>query len=259
MTIDLPHIGSDSLASTIWPASLASAILVRSPTLTDFMGDRDVLELGCGLGITGLAASKSKSPKPRSCRLTDNADEVLDALRCYGKGRSGVAAAAADEVVSFEHLDWRDDHAGCERVGTVLSTDVAYYYFLLRPLMDTVSAHLEPRDSLWMNTGQANRECQWTLYRNLVDGCYNQLTDEREPPWGGQTRMLLYELDMYEWREEEEGGGSGDDATEKENVCDGTIPIAVMLHQTPGLSLAPLTDFDYVATASDESEMSISF
>jgi len=117
--------------------------------------------------------------------------------------------------------------------------------------MDAARANLEPKRSLWMNTGQANRECQWILYRNLIEGCYNQLTDEREPAWRGKTHMLLYELDVYEWREE------GDD--EGREVCDGTIPIAVMMHQTPGLSLPDLTDWDYIATTADEHDMSMTF
>ena len=93
----------------------------------------------------------------------------------------------------------------------MLGTDVAYYHPALRPLMDAISAHLDPEGGLMLVAGQANRGQQMQLRKNIRDGCYNQLTDAREPPWPGASTMLLYELAQRPWESvgvgNEEGRG----------------------------------------------------
>ena len=78
--------------------------------------------------------------------------------------------------------------------------------------MDAISAHLDPEGGLMLVAGQANRGQQMQLRKNIRDGCYNQLTDEREPPWPGASTMLLYELAQRPW----ESVGVGNEEGRKE-------------------------------------------
>ena len=110
----------------------------------------------------------------------------------------------------------------------MLGTDVAYYHPALRPLMDAISAHLDPEGGLMLVAGQANRGQQMQLRKNIRDGCYNQLTDEREPPWPGASTMLLYELAQRPWESvgvgNEEGRGGeveGEEEGEVEGEAEG--------------------------------------
>jgi predicted nicotinamide N-methyase len=236
--IQLPFIrDEESLASTLWPAASVGAILCRSPAFCEYIRDKDVLELGSGLGLAGWTAALAA----RTCILTDNDEHVVGLLKDM--------AARTPSNVQAELVEWRDERENVAQVDAVIATDVAYYYFLLRPLMDTATSFMKKDNSLFLSIGQANREMQWELYHNLADGCYNQLTDKREPPWPGMTRMLLYKLKMETWQKDGEAP----------STVDGTVPVAALVHQNPGCSLPPFTRNDYVATASDQEQISMSF
>lgn len=239
ISIDLPDVFDDGdLASSVWPSSLAGAILCGQDFLkTSFQG-KSVLELGSGLGVFGLTAAQYAA----SVQLTDSNKRTVESLRTH------LAANPNCRNLKASVLEWRDEHNPTSQSDIVLGSDVAYYFFLLRPLMDTISAHRQPHDSLACIVGQANRDSLWDLYMNISNGCYNQLTDEREPPWKGDSKMLLYRLEMETWVE--------DNGVPK---SDGVLPIAVVLHATPGLTTVRLSNWDYVATDKDYEAMEMSF
>jgi hypothetical protein len=208
--------------------------------VTELLTGKTVLELGSGLGLTGLAAAESAT----SCHLTDNDEPVVNMLKDLVKERPSIKA---------DYLEWRneDRSPGIAEADLVLGSDVAYYFFLLRPLMDTTKAYLKPRNSACLIFGQANRESQWNLYHNIRDGCYNQLNDKHESRWEGKTEMLLYNLEMSDWL--------APDASSDDVQIDGVIPIGVLIHQTPGAGDIRLTECDYVANSDDEENMAITF
>lgn len=230
----------NSLAHTLWPSSIAAAILLKSPAASEqLVKDKHVLELGCGLGLTGSITSHSA----KSCCLTDHDEAVIQALHHL---------TIKNPIMDAFYLEWRDSDRRPEipLSDLVVGADIAYYFYLLRPLMDTAKTYLKPEQSAFMVVGQANRESQWDLYHNIRDGCYNQRTDTREDPWKGETRMLLYQLELSKWHTE----------NFSDNLqLDGTLPIAVMLHTSPGLSNFSFTNFDHVATKEDEGGIMISF
>lgn len=242
VAIPMPN-DENSLAHTLWPASLAAAILLRSPAAEGLLKNKDILELGCGLGLAGIVASNSA----KSCCLTDRDEEIIQILQ-----------DRSIPNIDARYLEWRDNDRPNEIPPSdlVIGADIAYYFFLLRPLMDTAKALLKPDNSAFMVVGQANRESQWDLYHNIRDGCYNQLTDEKESPWIGETRMLLYRLQLSKWHveEDEEMEVSSDNLE-----LDGTLPIAVVLHTSPGFEDFSFTAFDHIATKSDEESIMISF
>ena len=85
----------------------------------------------------------------------------------------------------------------------VIGTAVAYYHYLLRPLLNTISHFLKTKHSLLMIVGQANRESQWELYDIISKGGYNVDSNRHEEKWKGNTEMLLYQLEMGKWQQQE--------------------------------------------------------
>jgi len=245
-TIQLPFIENvDSLASSLWPAGLASAILCQSPAFKQQQQQlNNILEVGAGLGLAGQVLAKTT--RASSCILTDKNEESVHLLQ-----ETITAANNKNDLLESRHLEWRDLHTENQHsVDIVLGSDVAYYYFLLRPLMNTVRHFIKPTNSLFLVVGQANRECQWNLHDNIRNGCYNPDTDAREEAWNGSTDMRLYHLEMLQWQPQN---------NEVKKDVDGTVPIAVLMHQTPGLQLGPLTEYDYVAEKEDRDKLTMSF
>jgi hypothetical protein len=94
------------------------------------------------------------------------------------------------------------------------------------------------RPSTLFVIGQANRESQWDLFHNIKNGCYNQLTDKREPPWA------LYNLQISSFCENIEACDS---------IIDGFVPIPVIIHlDTENCSqLCPFKKFAHEVTEVD--------
>ena len=246
-SVNLPYIKDvDSLASSLWPSGLACAILCQSPVLGKVASkDTKILELGAGLGLAGQVLSKSIQAS--SCLLTDKNEEVVKLLQ---------ESTANEPTVSARYLEWRDEQNVDERhsMDIVIGSDIAYYFYLLRPLINTARHFMKPKNALFAVICQAHRESQWDLFDSVTKGSYNQETDEKEEAWPGKTEMLLYKLEMQEWRRQE------DDIDEIVGApIEGVVPIAVLLHQTPGLTLGPLTKSDYVAETKDREELSMLF
>jgi hypothetical protein len=324
LTFALPYFATaDSLASSLWPTSLATAILMlqappavwtsssattATTTTATATSSKDesspskplrILEVGAGLGLTGLSAAaaahyattlsannnadtpsstqqQQQSPSAVECVLTDYDRSVLEQLQDV-LDNPPTTTAAPHPPTRVEWLDWREPYP-IDRLGTftmVVSSEVAYYYHLLRPLMDTVR-HATTSDCTWIVAGQANRECQWTLYHNLRDGCYNQITDEREGPWPGTTRMLLYQLRVHAWQYNDTAArmepnaphDTSMDADPDQNAAqtgpvESVIPFAVLVYQSTSSQNDDTSGFfsphDHVATPHDESLMEFSF
>lgn len=237
---------SDDLAHSLWNCGIAGAILFRH-FADNWLRDQRVLELGSGLGLLGWSAGAAVA---RAVTLTDHdAKAVARLQKAIPKNRQRLAATAV--LYEARYLEWRDDHResdDAQSYDVVLGSDVAYYFYLLRPLMDTIQSYLKDDGTgVVMMVGQANRQSQWDLYDNLVKGCYNQITDEHEPPWPGRTRMLLYRLRMNEWTEN------------GEERLDSVIPIAVLLHERDEAAADFLQECHYVATVQDREGMMMSF
>jgi cyclopropane fatty-acyl-phospholipid synthase-like methyltransferase len=88
--------------------------------------DERVLELGCGLGLTGLVAADTAV----CCLLNDSDKKVIDHL----KDRLIKNNKASKVKASL--LDWREDKDmdANGKVDLIIAAGVAYYLYLLRPL-----------------------------------------------------------------------------------------------------------------------------
>jgi predicted nicotinamide N-methyase len=267
-TVALPTLAStESVGSTLWPAGLAAAMLARAPALRQFWqssNDCRVLEVGAGLGLLGWTVAADAA----SVVLTDHDYDVVQGLQELAACEYNPGCPVAAHV-----LDWREEAADLnsgrpvEQFDAIVGSDVAYYFHLVRPLVDTVQRYLRPDQSLAFLVGQANRESLWSLYHQVRDGGYSQQSDRQEPPLQGNTRMLLYKLLMEPWREEDNSGSSSRLLTERStplkvdwDQLDGEVPIAALIHRSPGCPLPDaFTDLDWVATKQDEEQMEMSF
>ena len=182
LKLNLPGPRIGGVSASLWPAGIAASMLMLSPEFRSAAKGKDILELGSGLGLTGMTAATGSA----KIILTDNDEETVELLKVSLVRNS--EAIVADGVA--KSLDWRDTPVGDDLtpVDIIVGSDVAYYFPLLRPIMDTTRRFLIKPSRLLFLAGQANRESQWDLYKNIRDGAYNQLTDEKEPPWPGQTR-----------------------------------------------------------------------
>jgi len=134
----------DAIGQKLWPASVALSRMLQTGGLGGVeaqVKDRDVVEVGCGLGGVGIAAALAGA---RSVVLTDFQEKSLE-----------LAAAAAEangvgDRVSTRLLDWTDP-GGLEEwdpPDLVLGSDVLYSKQLAGNLLDVISALLlsRPRD-----------------------------------------------------------------------------------------------------------------
>jgi hypothetical protein len=247
LIVSLPYFAdAGGLSESLWPAGIAGSILLRSPDMKSRLQNQRVIELGSGVGLAGLVAATSC----KTCLLTDNTNEAVGFLESAIQRNTDNGILQGCEMTAM-NLDWRDQVENVGSADVVLGTDVAYYYHLLRPLMDTSTAHLST-DGLMLVLGQANRQSQWDLYKNIKDGCYNQITDEHEPAWIGDTRMLLYVLEV---------GCCQKDGEEHSDEVYDMIPMAALLHSRGDEEsvLSLLAEYSHVATKEDEESIAISF
>lgn len=105
----------------VWPASVALArMLAHVPSFT---AGKRVLELGCGLGASGLAAASAGAS---SVVLTDRDAELL-ALATQAAAANGVSGAVSTAI-----LDWAADEAaitstlGAEPFDVIIGSDILY-------------------------------------------------------------------------------------------------------------------------------------
>jgi predicted nicotinamide N-methyase len=112
----------------LWPAAVGLAEhLLQQP---DLVRGRRVLELGCGVGLVGLAAARC------GARLTLS-DIDPEALALADENLAANGASGVDAVV----IDWTNPPP-LPRFDVILGSDLVYETWLSRPLANTVHALL---------------------------------------------------------------------------------------------------------------------
>lgn len=116
----------------LWPGAVMLAEHVAGWPAADASRPPTVLELGCGLGLAGLAAAA------RGCRviLSDYDDDALAFAR---------ASAIHNRLPPPEtrYVDWRETYPDL-RPDVILAADVLYETRHLVPIADFVRRHLRP-------------------------------------------------------------------------------------------------------------------
>jgi hypothetical protein len=151
----------DGAGDIVWPSSFALARLIaHCPNLVN---GRDVLELGCGLGLVSAAACKHA--RPAHVAVSDRDSDVL-----------GMAYASCTQLqrsrasVSRTCLDWSDRSTWPnQKFDVLLASDVLYERSSILPLVEVLSFYLgQPNDDdddeftkraiVVDQTNQANRD-----------------------------------------------------------------------------------------------------
>ena len=126
----------------LWPSGIALATTIaRNPAA---LRGRRVLELGCGLGVTAIAALRAGA----DLFVTDYAQEALTLCALNALDQAG-------EEPRTRRLNWRDPDpdflAGVgEGFPLVLAADVLYEGRDVAPLLELVERIVAPHGELWL-------------------------------------------------------------------------------------------------------------
>lgn len=122
----------------LWPAAVRMADAVGR---FEWIGGGRVLELGCGLGLVGIAAAVAGASRGVHVTMSDyDADAVRVAL--LNAERNGV------ENVSGLELDWRDPPD--LRFDEIVGCDLLYEERDHLPILDAIDRLLEPGGCCWL-------------------------------------------------------------------------------------------------------------
>jgi predicted nicotinamide N-methyase len=118
----------------IWPSSLE---LARWSLTGGVARGLRVLELGCGLGLVGIAAAWAGA----RVTMTDYEPDALDFARL--NVTENLRASRTTGRVEFALLDWRSPYRGA-RYPLVLGSDIMYDRSLFEPLLQRLVECLSP-------------------------------------------------------------------------------------------------------------------
>lgn len=163
----------------LWPSSIE---LARS-CLSDFrLANKRVLELGCGLGLAGIAAALSGA----LVTMTDYEPDALMFARW--NALANLDPETFHSRVTLRQLDWRKG-AGTELFDVVIGSDIVYEQRNLDPLLTMLTNVLAPVGyGVFTDPGRrTGREFVSEATRRgfIVE------TAETHVPWRGRQQMIV--------------------------------------------------------------------
>jgi predicted nicotinamide N-methyase len=160
----------------LWPSSLALAQYLWEAI--DLQG-LEVLELGCGLGLAGIAASR----KGGVVTFTDYEADALAFTR-YNAYRNGCPQAIV------RHLNWHAPRLNLT-YAVIMASDVLYERANFHPLMQLMDRALEPNGHFIL--AEPNRPVARDFFRLLRDhGFQYTRTTERVEVSGEVSEVSIY-------------------------------------------------------------------
>jgi len=155
----------------LWPSGVAlAAKIAGDPAITR---GRRVLELGCGLGVTAIAALKAGA----DLLVTDYSPEALTLCALNALDQAGVAPRSLQ-------VNWRDLgsplHAG-EAFPIVLAADVLYERRDVEPLLTLVDRVVAPGGDLWL--AEPGRPAAAQFLEAMPAGEWTEESDQCAGPW----------------------------------------------------------------------------
>jgi predicted nicotinamide N-methyase len=156
----------------LWPSGLALAgKITRDPKI---VRRRRVLELGCGLGVTAIAALKAGA----DLLVTDYSPEALALCALNTLDQAGVLPRSL-------RVNWRDTsptlHAMGNAFPVVLAADVLYERRDVEPLLALVERVVAPGGELWL--AEPGRTAASQFLESMLASGWTKESDQCAGPW----------------------------------------------------------------------------
>ena len=155
-----------------WPSGVAlAAKITRDPGI---VRGRRALELGCGLGVTAIAALKAGA----DLLVTDYSPEALALCALNALDQAG-------ELPRSLRVNWRDWSPTLRAMGTpfpvVLAADVLYERRDVEPLLALVDRVVAPGGDLWL--AEPGRPAAAQFLESILAGGWTVGSDQCAGPW----------------------------------------------------------------------------
>lgn len=156
----------------LWPSGVAlAAKITRDPGI---VRSRRALELGCGLGVTAIAALIAGA----DLLVTDYSPEALALCALNALDQTGVLPRSL-------RMNWRDSSPALYATGTpfpvVLAADVLYERRDVEPLLALVDRVVAPGGDLWL--AEPGRPAAARFLESILTGGWTEESDQCAGPW----------------------------------------------------------------------------
>lgn len=164
----------------IWPSSIAlSQYIAKSGGLID----KEILELGCGVGLPGLVANAEGA----KVTLSDFQEDALRIVELNWIVNFG-------ELPRTMILDWRTPPSNL-KFETVIASDVVYEQSLFKPVLNTLKNVLAEKGVIFLS--EPNRSVAREFFSLLpAEGFQFEKTDEKVVNGERQLEISIYRI----WR-----------------------------------------------------------
>jgi predicted nicotinamide N-methyase len=156
----------------LWPSGVALAAKIACDS--GIVRDRRVLELGCGLGVTAIAALRAGA----ALLATDYSPEALALCALNALDQAGVLPQTL-------RVNWRDPnstlHACDDAFPVVLAADVLYERRDVEPLLALVERVVAPHGELWL--AEPGRPPAARFLESILAGGWIGESEQCSGPW----------------------------------------------------------------------------
>ena len=156
----------------LWPSGIALAAQITCEP--GIVRGKRVLELGCGLGVTAIAALKAGA----DLLITDYSPEALALSALNILDQLGMAPRSLQ-------INWREPssplHATRAAFPIVLAADVLYERRDIEPLLALVESVVAPGGDLWL--AEPGRPAAAQFLESILAGGWTVESDQCSGPW----------------------------------------------------------------------------
>ena len=164
----------------LWPSAqaLAEYLLLNK----DKVQNKDILELGCGLGLTSIALSLSN---PRSLVVTDYENDAL--LSTYKNFELNNLKPPEMQI-----LDWRTPDPG-KKYDIIVASDVVYERRFFEPLINLFKTYLRKDGQIIL--AEPNRNIARSFFgKLLLSGFYYSVFDKYVTQLKKNVKISIYSI-----------------------------------------------------------------
>jgi ETFB lysine methyltransferase len=165
----------------LWPSALAlTEYILESPGI---FSSKDVLELGCGLGLTTMALALTN---PKSLLASDYERAALESTE------KNFVLNKISKHLKVMLLDWRTARLE-KRFEVIVASDVVYEERFFQPLIDLFTNYLSDQGRVIL--AEPNRKIAGTFFGKLAIAGFDYTCTDKFVVQGGKTiKVSIYEI-----------------------------------------------------------------